>query len=79
MRMSAPADRAPAFVDEVLIPREVAAERDGGRLPDSEVELIRREAQIEHYLKRFSGVERDDDAVIGGVGRRGEHPGRASH
>jgi alkylation response protein AidB-like acyl-CoA dehydrogenase len=42
-RVSAP-DRARAFVDEVLIPREVAAERAGGRLPDSEVSLIRREA-----------------------------------
>jgi alkylation response protein AidB-like acyl-CoA dehydrogenase len=36
--------RARAFVDEILIPREVAAERAGGRLPLQEVELIRREA-----------------------------------
>ena len=36
--------RARAFVDEVLIPREVAAERAGGRLPREEVEIIRREA-----------------------------------
>src|SRR4051812_10505611 len=39
-----PAGRARAFVDEILIPREVAAERAGGRLPAEEVELIRREA-----------------------------------
>jgi alkylation response protein AidB-like acyl-CoA dehydrogenase len=36
--------RARAFVEEVLIPREVAAERAGGRLPTEEVEVIRREA-----------------------------------
>jgi acyl-CoA dehydrogenase len=35
-------ERARAFVDEVLIPREVAAERAGGRLPAEEVEVIRR-------------------------------------
>jgi acyl-CoA dehydrogenase len=40
----AAAERARAFVDEVLIPREVAAERAGGRLPDADVALIRREA-----------------------------------
>src|SRR6201991_4519077 len=38
------AERARAFVDEVLIPREVAAERAGGRLPEDEVPLSRREA-----------------------------------
>jgi acyl-CoA dehydrogenase len=38
------AARARAFVDEILIPREVAAERAGGRLPDAEVALVRREA-----------------------------------
>src|SRR5512132_4090090 len=54
--------RARAFVDEILIPREVQAERAGGRLPKEEVELIRREAlarglgggspeQIERYVK----------------------------
>ena len=32
-RVSEPAARARAFVDEILIPREVAAERAGGRLP----------------------------------------------
>jgi acyl-CoA dehydrogenase len=36
--------RARAFVDEILIPREVEAERSGGRLPASEAELIGREA-----------------------------------
>jgi alkylation response protein AidB-like acyl-CoA dehydrogenase len=41
---TSPAERARAFVDEILIPREVPAERAGGRLPDAEVELIRREA-----------------------------------
>jgi acyl-CoA dehydrogenase len=36
--------RARAYVDDVLIPCEVAAERAGGRLPASEIEIIRREA-----------------------------------
>jgi acyl-CoA dehydrogenase len=36
--------RARAFVEEILIPREVEAERAGGRLDASEVALIRREA-----------------------------------
>jgi acyl-CoA dehydrogenase len=36
--------RARAYVEEVLIPREVAAERAGGRLPAEEVAAIRREA-----------------------------------
>jgi acyl-CoA dehydrogenase len=39
-----PQARARAFVEEVLIPREVAAERAGGRLPDAEIALIRSEA-----------------------------------
>jgi acyl-CoA dehydrogenase len=39
-----PAARARAFVDEILIPREVAAECAGGRLPDSEIALVKREA-----------------------------------
>jgi acyl-CoA dehydrogenase len=42
--MTAPADRARAFVDEVLIPLEVKAERAGGKLPDEDVARIRREA-----------------------------------
>src|SRR4051812_50137880 len=37
-------ERARTFVDEVLIPREVAAERRGGRLPEDEIAEIRREA-----------------------------------
>ena len=37
-----PGERAKAFVDEVLIPREVAAEL--GRLTEADHELIRREA-----------------------------------
>src|SRR4051812_49645845 len=41
---SSPAERARAFVDEILISREVQAERLGGRLPAEEIELIRREA-----------------------------------
>jgi alkylation response protein AidB-like acyl-CoA dehydrogenase len=36
--------RARAFVDEVLVPLEVKAERAGGRLPADDVERIRREA-----------------------------------
>jgi alkylation response protein AidB-like acyl-CoA dehydrogenase len=36
--------RARAFVDEVLIPREVEAERRGGRLDAADVEAIRSEA-----------------------------------
>jgi acyl-CoA dehydrogenase len=39
-----PQARARTFVDEILIPREVAAERLGGRLPQEEVALIRQEA-----------------------------------
>jgi acyl-CoA dehydrogenase len=46
-----PAARARAFVDEVLIPREVAAERAGGRLPAEDVALIKREA----LSRRISG------------------------
>jgi acyl-CoA dehydrogenase len=42
--MSTPADRARAFVDEVLIPLEVKAERAGGKLPEEDVARIRREA-----------------------------------
>jgi alkylation response protein AidB-like acyl-CoA dehydrogenase len=42
--MTTPADRARAFVDEVLIPLEVKAERAGGKLPDEDVARIRREA-----------------------------------
>jgi acyl-CoA dehydrogenase len=38
------AERARTFVDEVLIPREVDAERRGGRLPEEEIAVIRREA-----------------------------------
>ena len=38
-RVSEPAARARAFVDEILIPREVAAERAGGRLPADDVAL----------------------------------------
>jgi acyl-CoA dehydrogenase len=38
------AERARTFVDEVLIPREVEAERRGGRLPEEEIAVIRREA-----------------------------------
>jgi alkylation response protein AidB-like acyl-CoA dehydrogenase len=62
-----PAARARAFVDEVLIPREVAAERAGGRLPAAEVEVIRREAlarrlggglhSVEHGGQGWSHVE----------------------
>src|SRR4249920_409899 len=37
-----PAERAKAFVDEILIPREVDAEL--GRLADEDVALIKREA-----------------------------------
>jgi acyl-CoA dehydrogenase len=43
--------RARAFVDEVLIPREVEAERRGGRLDDDAVAEIRREA----LERRLSG------------------------
>jgi alkylation response protein AidB-like acyl-CoA dehydrogenase len=39
-----PQARARTFVDEILIPREVEAERLGGRLPQEEVALIRQEA-----------------------------------
>jgi acyl-CoA dehydrogenase len=59
--------RARAFVEEVLIPREVAAERAGGRLPSEEVEVIRREAlerglaggrhAVEHGGQGWSTVE----------------------
>jgi acyl-CoA dehydrogenase len=59
--------RARAFVDKILIPREVQAERAGGRLPDSEVELIRREAlarglaggrhAVEHGGQGWTAVE----------------------
>jgi acyl-CoA dehydrogenase len=55
-RVSAP-DRARAFVDEILIPREVAAERAGGRLPASEVELIRREALARGLAGGLHAVE----------------------
>jgi acyl-CoA dehydrogenase len=36
--------RARAFVEEILIPREVQAERSGGQLPAKDVAVIRREA-----------------------------------
>jgi alkylation response protein AidB-like acyl-CoA dehydrogenase len=59
--------RARAFVEEVLIPREVAAERAGGRLPAAEVDVIRREAlerglaggrhAVEHGGQGWSTVE----------------------
>ena len=59
--------RARAFVDEILIPREVQAERAGGRLPQEEVELIRREAlerglaggrhAVEHGGQGWTAVE----------------------
>jgi acyl-CoA dehydrogenase len=62
-----PAERARAFVDEILIPREVQAERAGGRLPKEEVELIRREAlarglaggrhAVEHGGQGWSAVD----------------------
>jgi acyl-CoA dehydrogenase len=48
---SGAADRARAFVDEILIPREVSAELAGGRLDAAEVVLIRREA----LARRVSG------------------------
>jgi acyl-CoA dehydrogenase len=53
--------RARAFVEEVLIPREVAAELAGGRLPAEEVATIRREA-----------LERG----LGGGRHAGEHGGQ---
>jgi acyl-CoA dehydrogenase len=37
-------DRARAYVDEVLIPLEEAAERSGGKLPEADVQRIRGEA-----------------------------------
>jgi acyl-CoA dehydrogenase len=37
-------DRARRFVDEIVIPREVEAERNGGKLPAETIELIKREA-----------------------------------
>jgi acyl-CoA dehydrogenase len=37
-------ERARHFVEEVLIPREEAAERAGGRLPPAEIDVIRRAA-----------------------------------
>jgi acyl-CoA dehydrogenase len=43
--------RARAFVEEVLIPLEVRAERAGGKLPAEDVERIRREA----LARRLSG------------------------
>jgi alkylation response protein AidB-like acyl-CoA dehydrogenase len=59
--------RARAYVDEVLIPREVAAERAGGRLAAEEVEVIRREAlerglaggrhAVEHGGQGWSALE----------------------
>src|SRR5207342_875333 len=39
-----PAERARAFVDEVLIPLEEKAERAGGHLPDDDVARIKSEA-----------------------------------
>jgi acyl-CoA dehydrogenase len=42
--MTTPADRARGFVEEVLIPLEVKAERAGGKLPAGDVARIRREA-----------------------------------
>ena len=42
--MSRPAERARAFVDDVLIPLEEKAERAHGRLPAEDVERIRSEA-----------------------------------
>jgi alkylation response protein AidB-like acyl-CoA dehydrogenase len=42
--MTTPADRARAFVDEVLIPLEETAERSGGKLPEADVARIRSEA-----------------------------------
>src|SRR4051794_22180586 len=49
LRMTTPADRARAFVDEILIPLEVKAERAGGKLPAEDVSRIREEA-IERKL-----------------------------
>jgi hypothetical protein len=49
--------RARAFVDEVLIPLEVTAERAGGKLPEDDVERIRCEA-IEHRRARAGGRAR---------------------
>jgi acyl-CoA dehydrogenase len=42
--LSAPAERARAFVETVLMPLEEKAERAGGRLPPEDVERIRTEA-----------------------------------
>jgi alkylation response protein AidB-like acyl-CoA dehydrogenase len=42
--MSGVAARARAFVDEVLVPLEIKAERAGGRLPEDDVARIRSEA-----------------------------------
>jgi acyl-CoA dehydrogenase len=49
--MTTPADRARAFVDEVLIPLEETAERSGGKLPEADVARIRTEA----LERRISG------------------------
>src|SRR5689334_14704553 len=44
-------ERARAFVDDVLIPLELDAERAGGHLPAADVERVRREA----LSRRLSG------------------------
>jgi acyl-CoA dehydrogenase len=49
--------RARAFVDEVLIPREVAAERAHGRLPDAEIAAIRAEALARRLNGGLHAVE----------------------
>jgi len=60
-------ERARRFVDEVLVPREEAAERAGGRLPPAEIDVIRRAAiearlhggrhAVEHGGQGWSHVE----------------------
>jgi acyl-CoA dehydrogenase len=54
--------RARAFVDEVLIPREVEAERRGGRLDDAAVAEIRREALDRRLSGGLHAVEHGGQA-----------------
>jgi len=49
--------RARAFVDDVLIPREVEAERRGGRLDDDAIAAIRREALERRLAGGLHAVE----------------------
>src|SRR4051812_49871585 len=72
------AQRARTFVEEVLIPREVEAERRGGRLPEDDIAEIRREALARGLAGGRHAVEHGGPGWTAHEGFEGEEQLRGS-